>query len=572
MRERVAPLECKPPQGRYEGPSLRVFLHTATPHCTIIFTLDGTEPIESSDRDQGYRCEHYHPKGFELRGGGRHTLTVVALRRGLVSTKPTTFTFTLDGPPHQRKLHGTERNLHTAFQLASRQSAGGGRISPLDICVLRDISSKSDLRHTIQTSGAEHVKVFKLKYRSHEVSRSIAFERVATPSIRMTMPMLPNAVPSMLARSESLRNSAVRCMTPARYDTPQCFSPTHERGLIAYSRAGTPSLHDASVGSRPQSPSAVFGGSFTIHDDRARSILPRIRPDHHPERPKQQSSVNTDLSLFELKQGLSHIRVDEGAVQESADRLEEDQYHATCEAVIEREIQRKSGISKMFARVAKERLPTNVQHTDIAEVDNEPLNIFVSCMQIAQSELLRTVVTTTPMATIAKELNGIHQIASADLARAFHTTPEVVQRNLKAVAVKLPDGLRYPCKVVVALLRYLVCLAEPIPEAPLYMFLLIWRISAERKSVATEGGTIGRVSLLTAIDVYRRTRGANAVAVAQLYDAYYHGLEWGREGTVSVLQLVQHFADHVPHVDAAISWMSDAEHPMYKRTVSVSSL
>lgn len=559
LRERVEPVTCRPPPGSYAGPTLRVWLQSATPNCKIFFTLDGSEPIENSDRDHGFRCEHYLPlKGHVLRGGGKHTLTVMACREGLVPTRPTTFTFHLDGPPLPvHKLKGQDNNIQHAFDLICNSSHSKSRAQSPALCVLRDVCPREILKRRID-DGTD-IRVYRLQYKPGAVSRSLMFERVATPSVKMTMPVLPSM--QSTAAKLSLQNTAERCMTPAVYERPALLE-----GIASTSRALQGSRGVAtSLTERPQSPPAAlhmqfFNSSIDVRDDTSGSVLPKLRVDPHRERCVNMKVVSTDLSLFELRNGVAVIRPD--GVQEAADKLEEDAYVAACEKQINEEVRRKGQVSQLFPRLAAERFQ-QASHEDVAEASKEALTTFMVVEELVKSETVRAIATAVPYAELHKKWNGFVQMTSAEVSSSVGGVVSVddVRRSLKPLGVRSSEGVtKYSAKMLLCVVRYLVTLAAPIPEAPIFTFLQLWRTMVD---VATEG-PVSKLSFLTAIDVYRRTRGANSTAVAQLQDMYYNGLEWGRDGTTTVMKWAQSLQELCPHVDAAIERMGDLEAPMYR--------
>lgn len=262
LRQKVADVTSKPPPGRYESNTLRVWLHCDTPMHHIVYTRDGSEPTEDSERDHGFRCEHYLPlRGIELKGGGKHVLTIVARRTGFVPTRPCQLVFKLDGPPEgPRRLRGTDFNIQREFDAMVRHTPLVGcrptkkerdgmlststafeGIPPIQ-CLLRDTCSKQRLQE-VARDGSD-VRMYKVKYTASAVSRSLVFERVATPSVHMTMPILPTGTlwggdssvhhraQSSLSQQRSahnhreelsvdLRMDASRCMTPTVYETSQ---------------------------------------------------------------------------------------------------------------------------------------------------------------------------------------------------------------------------------------------------------------------------------------------------------------------------------------------------------------
>lgn len=597
LKERVHNVVCHPPPGHYESNHLHVTMSTETANAKIILTTDGSEPIENSDKSHGFSCTHYSPlKGLELKGGGKHMLTIVALKEGCVPTRPVTVTYHLSGPKASgHSVRGQDRNIEHEFDLSTRftpavtvqqqrKQFGSGNVT----CVLRDVCPKDTIRsHMAQ---GKRLNLYRLKFNDHVVSRSIVYERVATPNMDMTMPVLPYRDDSAAkGAAVDLRNTAVRCVTPAVYEHSNLLLSSCT--AVDVFRPATPlsptRLNTTMEGARRVTSPTAFHHPYlntslnsSIYEDVKRKVLPALTPDSGQASRGQLKTVSTALSLFEVRHNLGVIKPD--GVQEASDKAEEEAYLVQCDALVKEEVKRVGRISKTFSRmfagaaqVAGKQSKNGVvsgggRIVDVAESEREPMTLFVIGEEICRSAFLRKILSVNHYNELHKKLNGLQLATASEIASLSKgcVTADECARTLAPLAQKSSEGggvTKYPTKILLCFFRYVVCLAQPIPEAPLFLFVSLCKNVVDAKGE----GPVGRVGLMSAIDLYRRTRGANPVALAQLQDMYYTGLEFSKEGSLTVQMLLDYITSNIPLVDAAFERMGDIEQEMFRRTLSL---
>lgn len=243
-RDKVASIVVKPPPGTYKGP-LKLSMHTDTPDAQILFTLDGSMPIPNSDREHGYRCEHYNRfLGFTLRSGGKFVVTVQAFKDGMVPTRVESFEYNITGvgvkmqtslPDRiiERRFHAMERlDPPTSVQLAKKR--GGGDVG----CYLVDTCPKAKLQQKL--ASGEKVRLFKIRYDERSaVGRNYLYTQLVAPNMNISLPKLPEGKGSLVrpAPGVDLTNYGNRSVSPGMYRSPSSFLPTRSHSSMSTSKS-----------------------------------------------------------------------------------------------------------------------------------------------------------------------------------------------------------------------------------------------------------------------------------------------------------------------------------------------
>ena len=556
MRERVAPVVPKPPPGRYDGP-LKITLSCETAGVEIYFTLDGSVPVSNSLREHGARCVKYSPiSGYTLRHGGTYTLTIIAQKEKLVPTPPQVFTYHVDAAEF-RRLRPSNKDLPIDDRFRSMQRLDppmsirvAKRVCPEMECCLKDTCPKELIQERLRSGHP--ITLFRLLYDDRNVTRNDKYQRIVAPSMNMTMPLFPKI--DRGGPNDALDESIQRSFTPTVYAHPAALLP-QVGGAGPLAKLDDTTRAMTAMNSTMMS--TVYRG---ITNDMQGRVSPSVRRRRKQEVSACATSTHSALAMFEQRTKV--WRSVQDASDDKFDRDEDAAYAAQCEETVMSEVQRVGRISDNFSKLISRPLPTG--KADIAADYKEILHGFLKAQQLARNPLLHRMLQAQTVAELTRKLAG-EWINVTDLYNALEhciSTPELIS-NLSSIAVSNPpEPTKYPTKLLIAILRYMVCAARPIPESVFALLVALSRNVAERSEAM-----ISKAALSATIDHYRHTRGHHPHTLQQLGTLFYEWLPWEKQGHLPTLVFLECVQEHMPMLDSALALMDDPQLAVYHTTV-----
>jgi hypothetical protein len=565
MRDRVAQVVPKPPPGRYDGP-LKINLSCDTANAEIYFTLDGSVPVSNSIREHGSRCIKYLPfQGYTFRYGGVYTLTVIAQKEKFVPTTPQVFVYHIDAAQF-RRLKPSNKDLPIDDRFRSMQRLDppmsirvARRICPEMECCLKDTCPKELIQEKIRSGHP--VTLFKLLYDDRNLTRNDRYQRIVAPCMNMTMPLFPTVDHG--GPNETLIESSRRSFTPTVYAQPDSLLLPQLTG----SNGSLIKLDDINGGGRAStamnmnsSISSVYRG---ITNDTERRVIPSVC------RSRKSfsgcaASTNCALAVFETKS--KTWRSAQDSSDDKADRDEDAAYAAQCEEVVQLEIERVGRVSEKFSKAISRPLPLGGK-ADVAADSKDLLHGLLRAHQLARNRLLHKMLRAFSVADLSKRLSS-DWINNTDLYNALDhaVSTQEIAAELSSIAVtNPPEPTKYSAKLLLAILRYMVCAARPIPEAVFALLVALSRNVAADRSEAF----ISKPALSAAIDHYRHTRGCHPHILEQLGLLFHTWLPWEKQGHLSTVAFLECIGDHMPMLDSALGTMEDLQLGVYHSTCNL---
>lgn len=538
-REKVGSVVVRPPPGSYAGP-VKLSMHTDTPGALILFTLDGSMPIPNSDREHGYRCEHYNRfLGYTLRSGGKFVITVQAFKEGMVPTRVQSYEYVVTGMPvkmHtslpdriiERRFHAMERlDPPTSVQLAKKRS--GNDVG----CYLVDTVPKAKLQQKL--AAGEKVQLFKIRYDERSaIGRNYLYTQVVAPNMNITLPKLPEGRGStrLPEPGVDLTTHGARSISPGLYRPPSSFLPTR-----SYSSMSTKALSVEAV------------------------------------------SAQRAVSVFEHRSGVDQCTATTVDYYDDKDELADmAAYHKHNEEIFgEEQLKRKGG--------RLDKAPA----ADEASSDKEMLALVAQADGLCGDSGFLRFLQLVPFCELAARLAGSSMSEPVGVLDVMPLVEgRISQRELVAMLKLLEapnfQSPHYSRWRLQALARYVVNVYHNIPEAIFALVLAAWN----GDSVVTGAEvSVGRVAWQAVARRYAQTEGANK-EVLKLLDAHMFvsaaagtpGIVWTQDGPSAVTtQKGRHNArasaasitvflqDMCPVVDRAVQALEDVGNVMYAKPI-----
>jgi hypothetical protein len=535
-RDKVSPIVVRPPPGTYAGP-LRLSMHTDTPGAQILFTLDGSMPIPNSDREHGYRCEHYNRfLGYTLRSGGKFVVTVQAFKDGMVPTRVDSFEYHITGlsvkmqttlPDRiiERRFHAMERlDPPTSVQLAKKR--GGGDIG----CYLVDTCPKAKLQQKL--AKGEKVQLFRIRYDERSaIGRNYLYTQVVAPNMNISLPKLPEGKGTLTrpAPGVDLTNYGTRSVSPSMYRPPSTFLPTRSHSSMST----------------------------------------------HKALPINAISSQRAVSVFEHRAGVDQCTANTVDYYDDKDEVAEmTAYQKHNEDVYNDE----QGRRKM-GRV--EKIPV----AEEGGADRDVLGVVSLADGLCTDANFLRFVQLVSFSELAVRLSGgslSEAIGVLDVMPLVEG--KATQRELVAMLKLLEEpnfqSPHYSRWRLLAVTRYVFNVFHNIPEAVFGLVIATW--NGETASSGAEV-SIGRVAWQCIVRRYHQTEGADPATV-QVLEAHMFasavagapGIVWAQDGPASTTSQKARYnarassasvtiflQDMCPVVDAALLRMDDVGNPMY---------
>lgn len=558
MREKVAPVRISPPPGSYKGP-IRITMETPTPNAEILFTLDESLPVHNSDREHGYRCEHYKDYlGFELKENGEHILTIQAHKKGLVSAPVQKLKYTIT---HSHTTAHTslpdmmiERRFYAMEQLDPPMQVRQARKRNANMqCALVDTCPRSVLREKVQ--NGEPLALFKLKYDAESAAgRNYQYARVVSPNMKMTMPQLPSSKSrAKCSPAVELLADGIRSTTPMLYKPPRAYENLY--------------VGDASL--PPLNASAISGG---VIGRRAHSQM------------SQQTRVQ--LAIFEHKAGTDQYVNAQDYYDDKDDLNEMMSYQSRNTDLFIAETSRIIDTISPNPRISVEKLKDSMERMvgrsdDVSGADAKTMSLLVQADSACVDSGLRRFLSLVPYTAIHAKIGSSRvgdRITIFDLLSLCDNA--VDQRQLTDM-LKLYEAnpnhhpASYAAQRFLQFCRFVITVHRGVPEAVFGLLGMGWR---DEQTLTSFEPMVGRVVLQGLLDHYRRAEGYNRsiyeVGVRLLnLGKSEGGLEWTEEssklkakinGRTSATQFLSRMCELCPSLDKSLQNMDDITSVAYQ--------
>jgi hypothetical protein len=565
IRPRVGAVQSHPVPGTYDGP-LHITLSSELKDAAIIFTRDMSVPCLNSDREHGFRCEHYSKKGIVLDGKGTHVITVVAHKEGYIETPAIKFKFTLRRGQEEPK--SLSRKLRDAVM--DRQFAARATINPAMPFLHarrqtddRDVTFALADTHTrralqLKCNKGADIALFQLDIPRTVASRETFYRRIITPSMNLDHSEKPNT-PQLQTPPLSLRSNAP--FAQRSYDAPayapqlstvklealEQQRPGTSSSLVPYSKPGSRAVTPATVAGRTSTP-GMSVGRRGIRAPSARTATPSTAS-RMVQRPSTSAIVSAQSQLCWFE---SRVRQPASESDDKVDVADETAYRERCTTVVNRDAARLAAVSDSVKKSYCTPLPGA---PDVAG-DGRKLLAFMMTAADATHSTLNMLLGTTSFQRIADSLKTRPNCNNADLQRlseermSLQQGDDLLRRLLQSPTESRPS---YATKLLLLLLRYVIWTSRSMPEAIFGLVLNFLKDDNPRP--------VTRLEVITMIEAYRRTRGHSVPVMARLREACQQ-LKWDNQDAVE-LSVVVAMCRAEPVVDAALLDMGNEAHFMY---------
>eukprot|EP00744_Colponema_vietnamica_P011028 GILI01015527.1.p1 GENE.GILI01015527.1~~GILI01015527.1.p1 ORF type:complete len:578 (+),score=74.99 GILI01015527.1:36-1769(+) len=566
MREKVAPVRISPPPGTYKGP-IRITMETPTPHAEILFTLDESLPVHNSDREHGYRCEHYkNYMGYELKENGEHILTIQAHKKGMVSAPLQKVKYVIT------HSHATERTSLPDMMIERRFQAMEQLDPPMQVrqarkrdanmqCALVDTCPKSVLREKVQ--NGEPLTLFKLKYDPDSAAgRNYQYARVVSPNMKMIMPQLPssksraNCPPSVEITMDGMRST-----TPMLYNPPSSFHNMH--------------LIDSSDATLPLNLSAI--NKSASQQLKAASCYPASRP------PSQLAMLcREQVAIFEHRAGTDQYANAQDYFDDKDDLNDMASYQNQNTDVFNAFSMRMPPLKNTTDKVGGHA-------EDVASADAKSMNMMVMADSACVDGGLRAFLGMVSYAALYTKVTAVRSNDRVTIFDLLTLCGNRADQRQVTDMLKLYEANpnqhppTYNVAKLLQLCRYVINVYHNVPEAVLGLMGMAWR--DELAATNTEP-SVGRLVLQGLLDHYRRAEGHNPkvydIGRALLTSKKENGgLEFSDDaalkskrmtGRASATQFLTKLCELCPALDKQLQLIEDNAAAMYQRPLAAAKL